>query len=118
MDWERLARGPGTGEGVRDDRVEGEIEVGVDPVPFTRVEEHAYAYAHDERKRRGIQTGRVSARPGTAEVPSPVVDVLAQTHAVLTPALADAIWPVAEAPVVERLVDEHSADFYLMYSGA
>ncbi|KAF7332888.1 Heterotrimeric G-protein alpha subunit, GPA3-like protein [Mycena venus] len=97
---------------------DGEIEIGVDPVPFTRVEERAYAHAHahDERERRGIQTGRVSARPGTAEVPTPAADVLAQTHAVLTPALADAIWHVSKAHAVERLVDEHSADFYLMDS--
>ncbi|KAJ7212758.1 heterotrimeric G-protein alpha subunit, GPA3-like protein [Mycena haematopus] len=47
-----------------------------------------------------------------------VVDVLAQTHAVLTPALADAIWHVARAPAVERLVDEHPAEFYLMDSAA
>ncbi|KAJ7798553.1 heterotrimeric G-protein alpha subunit, GPA3-like protein [Mycena olivaceomarginata] len=38
------------------------------------------------------------------------------THAVLTPALADAIWHVARAPAVEKLVDEHPADFYLMDS--
>ncbi|KAJ7301264.1 heterotrimeric G-protein alpha subunit, GPA3-like protein [Mycena albidolilacea] len=62
------------------------------------------------------KTGRVSSRPETADVPTPVVDVLAQTHATLTPALADAIWHVAKAPAVERLVDEHSADFYLMDS--
>ncbi|KAJ7833258.1 guanine nucleotide binding protein, alpha subunit [Mycena olivaceomarginata] len=80
---------------------EGDIEVGVDPIPFTRVEEHAYA---------------ASAGLGTAEVPTPVVDVFAQTHAVLTPALADAIWHVASAPAVERFVDEHSADSYLMDS--
>jgi hypothetical protein len=42
--------------------------------------------------------------------------VLAQTHAVLTPALADAIWHVARASAVEKLVDEHPADFYLMDS--
>ncbi|KAF8154375.1 heterotrimeric G-protein alpha subunit, GPA3-like protein [Mycena galopus ATCC 62051] len=47
---------------------------------------------------------------------APLVDVLAQTHAVLTPALADAIWHVARAPAVERLVDEHAAEFYLMDS--
>ncbi|KAJ6452614.1 heterotrimeric G-protein alpha subunit, GPA3-like protein [Mycena sanguinolenta] len=62
------------------------------------------------------RTGRASARPATAEMPTPVSDVLAQTHATLTPALADAIWHVARAPAVERLVDEHPADFYLMDS--
>jgi hypothetical protein len=82
---------------------EGDIEVGVDPIPFTRVEEHAYA---------------ASAGLGTAEVPTPVVDVFAQTQAVLTPALADAIWHVASAPAVERFVDEHSADSYLIDSAA
>ncbi|KAJ6452577.1 heterotrimeric G-protein alpha subunit, GPA3-like protein [Mycena sanguinolenta] len=64
----------------------------------------------------GGKTGRVSARPATAEMPTPVSDVLAQTHATLTPALADAIWHVARAPAVERLVDDHPADFYLMDS--
>ncbi|KAJ7166276.1 heterotrimeric G-protein alpha subunit, GPA3-like protein [Mycena filopes] len=44
--------------------------------------------------------------------------VLAQTHAVLTPALADAIWHVARAPAVERLVDDHPGEFYLMDSAA
>jgi hypothetical protein len=97
---------------------DGEVEVCVDLLPLARVEERVYAHAHghDERERRGIQTGRVSSRPETADVPTPVVDVLAQTHATLTPALADAIWHVAKAPAVERFVDEHSADFYLMDS--
>ncbi|KAJ7826821.1 hypothetical protein B0H14DRAFT_3467486 [Mycena olivaceomarginata] len=35
------------------------------------------------------------------------------THAVLTPALADAIWHVARAPAVEKLVDEHRPTFIL-----
>jgi hypothetical protein len=82
---------------------EGDIEVGIDPIPFTRVKEHAYA---------------ASAGLGTAEMPTPVVDVFAQTHAVLTPALANAIWHVASAPAVERFVDENSADSYLMDSAA
>ncbi|KAJ7351422.1 heterotrimeric G-protein alpha subunit, GPA3-like protein [Mycena albidolilacea] len=68
------------------------------------------------RERGGIPTGRVSARPGTAEGVMPAAAVLAQTHAKLTPALADAIWHVARAPAVEKLVDEHPADFYLMDS--
>ncbi|KAJ7016331.1 guanine nucleotide binding protein, alpha subunit [Mycena alexandri] len=38
------------------------------------------------------------------------------THAVLTPALADAIWNVARAPAVERFVDDHPGEFYLMDS--
>ncbi|KAJ6596186.1 heterotrimeric G-protein alpha subunit, GPA3-like protein [Mycena vulgaris] len=48
--------------------------------------------------------------------PTPAADVLAQTHAVLTPALAEAIFQVAKAQAVERLVDEHPAEFYLMDS--
>ncbi|KAJ6596622.1 heterotrimeric G protein alpha subunit C [Mycena sp. CBHHK59/15] len=48
-----------------------------------------------------------AAMPGTAEAP---------THAVLTPALADAIWHVARDPLVERAVDEHPDGFYLMDS--
>ncbi|KAJ6610862.1 G-protein alpha subunit [Mycena sp. CBHHK59/15] len=56
---------------------------------------------------------RVVRRVGA---PTPAADVLAQTHAVLTPALADAMWHVARDPVVERAVDEHTADFYLMDS--
>ncbi|KAF7337370.1 Heterotrimeric G-protein alpha subunit [Mycena sanguinolenta] len=60
------------------------------------------------------ETGRVSACPTTVETRTPVSDVFAQTHAVLTPALADAIWHVTRVPAVERLVDEHPAEFYLM----
>ncbi|KAJ7083902.1 G-protein alpha subunit [Mycena epipterygia] len=49
------------------------------------------------------------------EVPTPAVDVLSQTaNAILTPALADAIWHVARAPAVERLLEE----FYLMDSAS
>jgi hypothetical protein len=109
---------PGDDSSVDDSSfTDDEVEVCVDPPPLTRVEErvYAHAHAHDERERRGIQTGRVSSRP-TADVPTPVVDALAQTHATLTPALADAIWHVAKAPAVEKFVDEHSADFYLMDS--
>ncbi|KAK7053560.1 heterotrimeric G-protein alpha subunit [Favolaschia claudopus] len=84
------------------------IDVGVDPVPFTRIEER--------EERRGIQTGRVSTRPGTAEAPTPTADVLAETHAILTPALVDAIWHVARAEAVERMVDDHPGEFYLMDS--
>ncbi|KAJ7300617.1 hypothetical protein DFH08DRAFT_997941 [Mycena albidolilacea] len=68
------------------------------------------------RERGGIPTGRVSARPGTAEGVTPAAAVLAQTHAVLMPVPAEAIWHVARAPAVEKLVDEHLADFYLMDS--
>ncbi|KAJ7747418.1 guanine nucleotide binding protein, alpha subunit [Mycena maculata] len=75
--------------------------------------------------RGGIQTGRVSARagtsrPGTGTGPgnggSGEADVLAQTHAVLTPSLADAIWHISRVPAVERVVDESPAEFYLMDS--
>ncbi|KAJ7277377.1 heterotrimeric G-protein alpha subunit, GPA3-like protein [Mycena rebaudengoi] len=51
-----------------------------------------------------------------AHARTPAADVLAQTHAVLTSKLADAIWHVARDAVVERLVDEHPAEFYLMDS--
>ncbi|KAJ7135282.1 heterotrimeric G-protein alpha subunit, GPA3-like protein [Mycena crocata] len=63
---------------------------------------------------RRVGVDKVSARPNTAEATD--ASVLAQTHAVLTPALADAIWHVARAPAVERMVDEHPAEFYLMDS--
>ncbi|KAJ7795409.1 heterotrimeric G-protein alpha subunit, GPA3-like protein [Mycena olivaceomarginata] len=82
---------------------------------YKNVLDSAGTLARVVRRRRDIQTGRVSSRP-TADVPTPVVDALAQTHATLTPALADAIWHVAKAPAVEKFVDEHSADFYLMDS--
>ncbi|KAJ6556395.1 heterotrimeric G-protein alpha subunit, GPA3-like protein [Mycena capillaripes] len=59
---------------------------------------------------------RVVRRVGLGKAPTPAADVLAQTHAKLTPALADAIWHVARAPAVERLVDEHPGEFYLMDS--
>ncbi|KAF7337365.1 hypothetical protein MSAN_02262500 [Mycena sanguinolenta] len=38
-----------------------------------------------------LEKQAASPRPATAEAPTPVSDVLAQTHAVLTPAPADAI---------------------------
>ncbi|KAJ7723127.1 putative G protein alpha subunit GNA-3 [Mycena metata] len=116
----------------------GEVEVGVDPVPFTRgsnsLDSASYApdtpdsSSYTDYTRGGIQTGRVSARPGTGDssrFTSPFAgagqaqqnaDVLAQTHAKLTPALADAIWHVARAPAVERFIDEHPGEFYLMDS--
>ncbi|KAJ7083900.1 guanine nucleotide binding protein, alpha subunit [Mycena epipterygia] len=55
-------------------------------------------------------------QPGTAEAeaPTPAADVLSQTTAMLTPALADAIWHIARVPAVERLLDE----FYLMDSAS
>ncbi|KAJ7787946.1 G-protein alpha subunit-domain-containing protein [Mycena olivaceomarginata] len=70
---------------------------------------------HPRAGARGIPTGCLSARPGTAEGSRPLLPCW-QTHAVLTPALADAIWHVARAPAVEKLVDEHPADFHLMDS--
>ncbi|KAJ7798557.1 G-protein alpha subunit-domain-containing protein [Mycena olivaceomarginata] len=109
--------GAGALDGEMDDGWDGdddEIDVGLDPVPLTRGDRY---YEYHERECGGIPTGRVSARPGTAGGPTPAAAVLAQTHAVLTPALADAIWHVARAPAVEKLVDEHPADFYIMDSG-
>ncbi|KAF7359644.1 Heterotrimeric G-protein alpha subunit, GPA3-like protein [Mycena venus] len=93
------ARGMGDGEreskevgGTDEDGTRGSVEVGLDPVPFTLAEE------------------RTRSR-------SPYFyDGLAQTHAVLTPALADAIWHVARVPAVERLVDENPAEFCLIDS--
>jgi len=38
------------------------------------------------------------------------------SNAMLTPALADAIWHVARMPAVERFLEEHPAEFYLMDS--
>jgi guanine nucleotide-binding protein subunit alpha len=55
----------------------------------------------------GFQPWNLRARPGAAEAE-------AQTNVILTPGLADAIWHVARAPAVERLLDEHPAEFYLM----
>ncbi|KAJ6568527.1 guanine nucleotide binding protein, alpha subunit [Mycena capillaripes] len=40
--------------------------------------------------------------------------VFAQTNAMLTPALAEAIWRIARTPVVERLFDDHPTGFYPM----
>ncbi|KAJ7251864.1 heterotrimeric G-protein alpha subunit, GPA3-like protein [Mycena rebaudengoi] len=61
-----------------------------------------------------VESG-MDARPGTAEAeaPTPVADKLAQTSAMLTPALADAIWHVARTQTVERLL-EHPTEFHLM----
>ncbi|KAJ7049063.1 G-protein alpha subunit-domain-containing protein, partial [Mycena amicta] len=38
------------------------------------------------------------------------------THAVLTPALADAIWHISRLPAVEKMVDDRPGEFYLMDS--
>ncbi|KAJ7049055.1 G-protein alpha subunit [Mycena amicta] len=78
------------------------VEVGVDPVPFTR--DGGYA--------GGMPLGRV---PTATDSPL-AADVLAQTHAVLTPALADAIWHISRLPAVEKMVDDHPGEFYLMDS--
>ncbi|KAJ7652801.1 putative G protein alpha subunit GNA-3 [Mycena polygramma] len=92
-----------------------DVEIGLDPVPFTRADERQYDYA-----RSGLTTPLSpysQARPTTADrSTTPAADVLAQTHATLTPALADALWHVARAPAVQRMVDENPADFYLMDS--
>ncbi|KAF7296914.1 Heterotrimeric G-protein alpha subunit [Mycena indigotica] len=77
------------------------VEIGLDPVPFTR----------DGRYLAGMPLGRIP----TTESPF-AAEVLAQTHAVLTPALADAIWHISRLPVVEKMVDDNPGDFYLMDS--
>ncbi|KAJ6596198.1 heterotrimeric G-protein alpha subunit, GPA3-like protein [Mycena vulgaris] len=96
-----VARPVGREEGEEGD----DFEVGIDPVPFTRPDER------EHEQGGGIQAERGERAAGTA-------DVLAQTHAVLTPvltpALADAIFHVAKAQAVEQLLDEHPAEFYLM----
>ncbi|KAJ7847978.1 heterotrimeric G protein alpha subunit 2 [Mycena leptocephala] len=69
------------------------VEIGVDP--------------EESEEDMGIQPWNLSARPGTAEAE-------AQTNVILTPGLADAIWHVARAPAVERLLDEQPAESYLM----
>jgi hypothetical protein len=80
--------------GAADKNGDGEVvEIGVDP--------------EESEKGTGIQPWRLSVRPGTA-------DAEAQTNVILTPGLADAIWDVAHAPAVERLLDEHPAEFCLM----
>jgi energy-coupling factor transporter ATP-binding protein EcfA2 len=121
-----LGLGAEDGEEEGDNRASLVVEVGVDPTPFARAAALGRPSGEVVRgdavlrelvgRERGIQTGRVSARPGTADHETPAADVLAQTHAVLTSKLADAIWHVARDAVVERLVDEHPAEFYLMDS--
>ncbi|KAJ7899689.1 G-protein alpha subunit [Mycena leptocephala] len=49
-------------------------------------------------------------------MPTAATDVLTQTCAALTPALADAIWHISRAPAVVRVADEHPSEFYLMDS--
>ncbi|KAJ7762710.1 hypothetical protein B0H14DRAFT_2633898 [Mycena olivaceomarginata] len=76
---------------------------------------------HQRPRLQGSPTSPPPPAGGSAGYPhgngggvTPAAAVLAQTHAVLTPALADAIWHVARPPAVEKLVDEHPADFHLM----
>ncbi|KAF7332155.1 Heterotrimeric G-protein alpha subunit [Mycena kentingensis (nom. inval.)] len=81
------------------------VEVGVDPVPFTR---DGYG--------GGMPLGRT---PTNTVGDGPLdADVLAQTHAVLTPALADAIWHLCRLPAVEEMTDGHPGEFYLMDSAS
>ncbi|KAJ7029900.1 G-protein alpha subunit-domain-containing protein [Mycena alexandri] len=61
-------------------------------------------------RRRNHESGEYHLGISTA------ADVLPQTHAMLTPTLADAIWHISRVPAVGRVVDEHPADFYLMDS--
>ncbi|KAF7368473.1 Heterotrimeric G-protein alpha subunit, GPA3-like protein [Mycena venus] len=70
-------------------------EVGVDPVPFTRTD-------NDED------------RGGTSAAAQPLTLPAMDVHAVLTPELADAIWYIARVPAIERVMDEHPVEFYLM----
>jgi guanine nucleotide-binding protein subunit alpha len=80
--------------GAADKTGDGEVvEIGLDP--------------EESEEGMGIQPWDLGARPGTA-------DAEAQTNVTLTPGLADAIWHVARAPAVERLLDEHPAEFCLM----
>jgi hypothetical protein len=80
-----------------------DVDVGADPVPFTRM-------GGDSEYHGGMSLGRVgSMRHETSHV-------LAQTHAVLSPALADAVWHIWRALAVDRVVDEHPTELYPMDS--
>ncbi|KAJ7763103.1 hypothetical protein B0H14DRAFT_3594392 [Mycena olivaceomarginata] len=86
-------------------------------ITITTTNVHARKDLPPPRRRPGRERG---VSPRGACLPArngggvtPAAAVLAQTHAVLTPALADAIWHVARAPAVEKLVDEHRPTFIL-----
>ncbi|CAK5278944.1 unnamed protein product [Mycena citricolor] len=86
----------------------GSLDVGIDPIPWTR---------NDEERRPSAAEMILGRRPSSTDVvPADAAEVFAQTHAVLTPLLADAIHYIARHPVVEKVVDENPADFYLMDS--
>ncbi|KAJ7083894.1 guanine nucleotide binding protein, alpha subunit [Mycena epipterygia] len=88
--------------GVTDKEDDGEaVEVGADPLAMAERE-------CEQEREEGMRI-----QPGTGDAEAPT-DMLSQTNAMLTPALADAIWHVARAPAIERLFDE----FYLMDSAA
>jgi hypothetical protein len=57
----------------------------------------------------------LECEPGMVETPTPTTGVLTQTHIVLTPALADAIWHVACALASKGLL-EHPTNFDSMDS--
>ena len=69
----------------------------VTQVPFTRT-------GSDTEYHGGMPLGRISSAHETSSV-------LAQEHAVLTPALAEAVWHILRAPAVECLADEHPTEF-------
>ncbi|KAJ7892545.1 heterotrimeric G-protein alpha subunit, GPA3-like protein [Mycena olivaceomarginata] len=89
---------------------------------------------YDERERNEYRTAiyknvldcvgmlaRVVRRAGISSLPENVKrlgtsDILAQTHAVLTPALVDAVWKIWCSCTEERAADEHLAEFNLMDS--
>ncbi|KAJ7196714.1 heterotrimeric G protein alpha subunit C [Mycena pura] len=56
---------------------------------------------------------RVVRRVGVGSLPEQVWEH-AETHAVLTPALADAVRHICHVPVVEQVADEHPTEFYLI----
>jgi energy-coupling factor transporter ATP-binding protein EcfA2 len=106
------------------------VDVDIDPAPFMDVESNigteiesvesgswitAFGSVDmvprsDSEYHGGMLLGRVgSKRLGTS-------DILAQTHAVLTPALVDAVWNIWCSCTEERAADEHLAEFNLMDS--
>ncbi|KAF7320630.1 Heterotrimeric G-protein alpha subunit [Mycena chlorophos] len=93
--------------------LDGEVEVGVDPAPFKR--EGSGGGGANGVLVGGMPLGRIPTNEYRDGFPL-AADVLAQTHAVLTPALADAIWHISRLPTVEKMVDDHPAEFYLMDS--
>ncbi|KAJ7618508.1 putative G protein alpha subunit GNA-3 [Roridomyces roridus] len=145
--------------GRRRDLEDGAVEVGLDPVPFTRATERRGSewddriLVDDLTPNQNLSAGGgrrptdwelaglpssapagrrpsdwEARRPTTANSNhggngfpgsgAPDAFVLTQTHTLLTPALADAIWHISRSPAVERAVDEHPGEFYLMDSAS